>query len=482
MNELGSRFARTKIVVLGDVILDSYIMGEVNRLSPEAPVPVVKVNKRSTSLGGAGNVALNLRALGCSASLLAVRGADQSGERVSETLREKGIGDHVLVDPAHITTTKTRVIGHKQQLIRLDEEDTWRVTNAYMEKLVNSFSRELEGANAVILSDYHKGVLNGPIAQIAIQECKKRGLPVFVDPKRRNWERYQGATCITPNTSELDEIYGQATQNTDELLQAIRAMKMNFGIDWFLATRGPEGMCLVGPDDEPLLISATASEVFDVSGAGDTVIATIAAGVAAGVSFKDAAKMSNLAAGVVVRKIGAQPITIGELEIELRNAQHGVKQSASAKIISLEAAKLQVKAWQATGQKVALAFGTFDLLHPGHIYFLNQARKFGNKLVVGLIAENESLLSFKALSPQDRATVLSSVADVDLIIVSGPDQQPATVASALGADALVIDPECALLRKLSNQPGKNVELIHPLKGYSAKEFRDRISNAQKVIL
>jgi D-beta-D-heptose 7-phosphate kinase / D-beta-D-heptose 1-phosphate adenosyltransferase len=467
------------VVVLGDILLDAYIMGEVSRLSPEAPVPIVKVNKRSTSLGGAGNVALNLRALGCSVSLIAVRGADASGDRISAILKERGIGDHVLVDPAHITTTKTRVIAHKQQLVRLDEEDTWAVTDAYMEQLLQHFRSELAGANAVILSDYHKGVLNGSITQMAIQECRRAGIPVFVDPKRKNWERYKGATCITPNTSELEEIYGHVTQNEGELQQAVRSLKKDFEIEWFLATRGAEGMCLIGPDDQALFVSATASEVFDVSGAGDTVIATIAAAVGAGVPFKEAANMSNLAAGVVVRKIGAQPITIGELETELRHAQHGVKWSASAKITSLEAAQLQVKAWQSTGQRVALSFGTFELLHPGHTYFLSQARKFGNRLVVGLISNSESSFNLQVLSPQDRANVLSAVADVDLIIVCEAGYDAAAIASAIGPDALVVDPECHRecepLRKLEQTYSGKVETVRPLQGFTAGEMRGRVS-------
>jgi D-beta-D-heptose 7-phosphate kinase / D-beta-D-heptose 1-phosphate adenosyltransferase len=210
MNDLNDRLQRTKLAVLGDVILDSYIMGEVTRISPEAPVPIVKVKKRATSLGGAGNVALNLRGLGCAVSLLSVRGPDESGECVSRVLKGKEIKDCLLIDHDHTTTTKTRILGQNQQLIRLDEEVTWKDTENYRDELMARLRAELSDANAVILSDYHKGVLNGALTQATIQECKKRGVPVFVDPKRKNWERYLGAMCITPNIPELEEIYGRS--------------------------------------------------------------------------------------------------------------------------------------------------------------------------------------------------------------------------------------------------------------------------------
>lgn len=471
-------FSNCNIIVVGDVILDSYIMGEVTRLSPEAPVPVVRVKKRTTSLGGAGNVALNLIGLGCKVTLLSIRGDDHTGKQVSAILKQKGIRDNIFIDSSHLTTNKTRIIGQGQQLLRLDEEEIWKDSETFGSQLLAQFKDVIEGTDAVILSDYNKGVLNGVIPREIIHMCRAKHIPIFVDPKRKKWERYQKATCITPNISEIEEITGSTIENDEGMLiEVVHSLRKRYEFDWFLATRGAKGMCLVGPEEPPIFIKATAREVYDVSGAGDTVIATLAAAIASGLPFPKAAELSNLAAGIVVGKLGAQPISSAELEAEWQINEIGVKGLNRTKITTLDAAQLQVKAWQAVGEKVIFTYGCFDLLHPGHIYILNQAKELGDRLVVGLNSDATAKRlkgpNRPILPEKDRANMLSALHSVDLIVFF-QDETPLSLIKALEPDILVKEAapnvEEADDCKIVESYGGKVHLILPLEGYSATEI------------
>jgi D-beta-D-heptose 7-phosphate kinase / D-beta-D-heptose 1-phosphate adenosyltransferase len=478
MKSIFPNFSSCNIVVVGDVILDSYIMGEVRRLSPEAPVPVVQVKKKTATLGGAGNVALNLIGLGCKVTLLSIRGDDPQGERVSTILKQNGIRDSLFVDSSHLTTTKTRIIGQGQQLLRLDEEEIREASETFERQFLAQFSKELEGADVVILSDYNKGVLNGAVPREVIHRCRAKRTPVFVDPKRKKWERYQKATCITPNVAEIEEITGSSIENDeDTLVEVAHSLRKRYEFDWFLATRGPKGMCLVGPEEPPVFIKVTAREVYDVSGAGDTVIATLAAAIASGLPFPKAAELSNLAAGIVVGKLGAQPISLAELEAAWRINEIGVMGLDKAKITTLDAAQLQVKAWQASGEKVIFTYGCFDLLHPGHIYLLNQAKELGNRLVVGLNSD-ASAKRLKGpnrpiLPEKDRANMLSALNSVDLIVFF-QEETPLPLIKALEPDILVKG-AARNLEEVAGQEivesyGGKVHLILPLEGYSTTDI------------
>lgn len=414
-------FRSRTIVVAGDVMLDAYVMGEVRRLSPEAPVPIVRVKGQSASPGGAGNVALNVAGLGCRTVLLGVRGDDPAGQRLSAILRGRGIGDRLIVDGGRSTTTKTRIIGQGQQLLRLDEEDTLEGSDRIRERLLTLLEESLGAADAVILSDYDKGVLNGSICTEIIGRCTAKGIPAFVDPKGKDWERYDGATCVTPNTSEVQIVTGKSLEGGNEtsLVECARDLRERYHVEWLLVTRGPQGMCLVGPGDAPFFITSAAREVFDVSGAGDTVIATLAAGVASGLTIPRAAEIANIAAGIVVGKLGSQAIDRKELDAALRMNLSGSLAANGSKITTVEAAQVQVKAWQAAGQNVIYANGSFDLLHPGHIRVLQTARALGDRLVVGLAGDAAARSrggSRATLPEQHRAYVLSALSCVDLIV------------------------------------------------------------------
>jgi D-beta-D-heptose 7-phosphate kinase/D-beta-D-heptose 1-phosphate adenosyltransferase len=422
-----SKLSKSRIIVVGDVMLDVYFSGEVNRISPEAPVPVFWIRQKNATLGAAGNVALNLAKLGCSVDLFGVRGNDAYGEKMSRILRDNGINDRLIVDRAHITTTKTRLVGERQQLIRLDEEEIWECGKKYKSQILQNIEKVLKKANGVILSDYSKGVLTGQITQNIIKLCKVYGRPVFVDPKRKAWERYYGATCITPNISEMEEISGiKIGSDEKKLVKEANRLRKLYKFDWFLATRGRAGMCLVGSDKEPTFISSAAREVFDVSGAGDTVIATFAAAVSSGIPMKVAAEISNLAAGIVVGKVGSQPITIMELESAWKSKELGIIGVNSHKISTLHSAQLRTQTWKAVGEKVVVTHGFFDNINPIHVRDLNQAKTLGDHLVVIVYSDKFSkkyrgkngLLS----NQKDRADMLSALQCVDLVILLDKEQ------------------------------------------------------------
>lgn len=318
MRDLPAKLSDCKILVVGDVIYDLYFGGEVKRLSPEAPVPIVRITKKTSTLGGAGNVALNLTNLGCQVSLFAVRGEDDHGTRISQTLKENGIGDFVQIHPQHITTSKTRIIGQGQQLLRMDEEEIWNGSDVDKTALLNSFQKELKTAHAIILSDYSKGVLTDDIVKSIITLCKDQKVSIFVDPKRRNWQAYRGATCLTPNTSEVEQIVGFSLQDDKgKIIEVAQHLRQEYALDWFVITRGADGICVAGKDHTHF-IKATAREVFDVSGAGDTVIAVLTACFVSGLPFIEAAEIANVAAGIVVGKLGAQPVPLNELQSALK--------------------------------------------------------------------------------------------------------------------------------------------------------------------
>lgn len=417
------QFSNCTIVVIGDLILDVYFMGEVRRLSPEAPVPIVLVKEKTATLGGAGNVALNIRGLGCRAVMVGVRGDDPSGARLEEILRVHGIEGHLITDASRSTTTKTRVIGQGQQLLRLDEEETREVSESVRQSLLAKVEESLSGASAVVLSDYDKGVLNGALPQEIIRIARSHGLPVFVDPKRKGWERYSGATCVTPNTSELEEVTESPIDHDETLLaRSANFLRKKYGIEWCLVTRGSKGMCLVGRDEVPHFISATAREVFDVSGAGDTVIATLACAVSAGFPMSKAAELSNRAAGIVVGKLGSQAIKRAELEADLQTSSHDLRLGGGSKVTDPGAAQIQLKTWRSFGEKTVYLHGCFDDLHHGHIRVLKRAKELGDHLVVGIAGSMKSSGSEKTIDPrllaQNRAIVLSAIDCVDLVVVT----------------------------------------------------------------
>jgi D-beta-D-heptose 7-phosphate kinase/D-beta-D-heptose 1-phosphate adenosyltransferase len=306
-----------KVVVLGDLMLDEYLFGEVSRISPEAPVPIVRVQRERAVLGGAANVAANLRAIGAEALLVGTLQNDAAGQRLQHLLLELDIPtDHLVMDASRPTTIKTRVVGQQQQMIRIDREETAEVSPKVAARLKESLARALEDASALIVSDYAKGVLGGLVLEAVRELCLAANLPWVVDPKPRHRELYHGATLMTPNTRELGELTGLPVRTEAEVAEAGRQLAEDLGLAGLLVTRSEKGMALFAPDAghrEPWTIPTEAREIFDVSGAGDTVIAVFGAAIAAGADWKDAAMLANAAAGVVVGKMGTATVTPAEL-------------------------------------------------------------------------------------------------------------------------------------------------------------------------
>ncbi len=479
------RFDETRVLVVGDCMLDRYLWGEVRRISPEGPVPVVRLKERSETLGGGGNVAANLAALGCRVGLVSVRGADEAGRRLAALAAERGIEASLLTDERRPTVTKTRVIAGAQQLFRLDEEETGEIDAAMCGELLQLVGDRFKHFQALILSDYGKGMLGAPdVCRKLIAMGKRRGIPVLVDPKGQDWRRYRGATCITPNTAELRLAAGLPdTAAKGQLLAVAEDMCRRLELDRLLLTRGARGMYLVGGPRGPHIVRARAREVFDVSGAGDTVVAVMAAGLAGGLEFEESAQLANLAAGIVVGKLGTQPVTFEELVAALR-LEETRNSGMPAKELSLDAALMQVKAWRAAGNSVVFTNGCFDLLHPGHINLLHQARSLGDRLVVGLNTD-ASVQRLKGpkrpiLSQQDRSALLSALGSVDLVLLFDEDT-PLNLISAIKPDILVKGAdyrrEDVVGGDVVESYGGKVCLVPLLKGYSTTDITRRIISA-----
>jgi D-beta-D-heptose 7-phosphate kinase/D-beta-D-heptose 1-phosphate adenosyltransferase len=311
------RLEGRKVAVLGDVMLDEYLFGEVNRISPEAPVPIVRVTREQAVLGGAANVAANLKALGAEPLLIGTLQKDPAGERVLGLLTGLGVSISGLVlDTSRPTIIKTRVIGQQQQMLRIDREESGPPDAAVLLGLKDRLERALSTASALIVSDYAKGTVNEPVMQAVRDLCAARNLPWIVDPKPAHKALYRGATLMTPNTKEASELTTRGARSDMELTIAGRALMAELGLKGLLVTRSERGMALFSAETEhapPYLIPTEAREVFDVSGAGDTVIAAFSAAIAAGADWRDAAMLANAAAGVVVAKVGTATATPAEI-------------------------------------------------------------------------------------------------------------------------------------------------------------------------
>ncbi|SMC44732.1 D-alpha,beta-D-heptose 7-phosphate 1-kinase [Desulfocicer vacuolatum DSM 3385] len=309
------RLSQIKALVVGDVMLDRYIWGDVDRISPEAPVPVVTVGKENHVLGGAGNVAANMAGLGIQVCLVGICGHDESGKIFQNLCQNNGIMPRLIIDQDYPTTVKTRIMARKQQLFRLDREKIQPPSHTLAQKIIAQVQKAMASVDVVILSDYAKGMfLCEQLCRDIILTARECKVPCFVDPKGKNWERYTGASFITPNTMELAAVSQLPMEkDNDTLIASITDVRDQYDIQCLLLTRGEKGMCIADKASAPLFISTAAQEVYDVSGAGDTVISTFAASIAMGMSPDDAAGVANIAAGVVVGKVGTQPICISEL-------------------------------------------------------------------------------------------------------------------------------------------------------------------------
>jgi len=368
------RFDKAQVLVVGDLMLDRYWYGSTSRISPEAPVPVVKVGQREDRIGGAGNVALNIASLGGGASLIAVVGKDEAAEALSLRLHAAGIHCDFQVSEARPTITKLRIISRSQQLLRLDFEDAFgnEDTTLFEEKTRSLLDR----VGALVLSDYAKGGLGDP--QPLISAARQQGIPVLVDPKGTEFSRYRGATLMTPNLHEFEGVVG-ACSSEHELVQKGQALMQQLELDALLVTRGEHGMTLIRPGQPELHLPARAREVFDVTGAGDTVISVLAASLAAGESLPEAVALANIAASIVVAKLGTATVSGPELRRAIQQDQ-----GSERGVLTPEQLAIDLEDARAHGEKIVFTNGCFDILHAGHVGYLEQARKLGDRLIVAV--------------------------------------------------------------------------------------------------
>lgn len=424
-------------LVIGDLMLDRYLIGEVERISPEAPVPVVLLKQENERAGGAANVAANLSLLGIRTTMAGIIGDDAEGRALLDMLRELNIDSAIVTSQQRPSVTKTRILGGHQQMMRLDKESRLAFTESENNALHEQVSQAIaQKPDVIILSDYAKGVLSDALCQAVIAQAKALGIPVLVDPKGRDYTKYQGATALTPNKKETSEACDIDAMDTDRLLQAAADLRDRLGLAFLAVTRGEEGISLL-EQNETIHIPAAAKQVFDVSGAGDTVIATLAAGLVHGLSHRQAFELANIAAGIVVGKVGTVPVNREELLAELIS-QDSVEQAD--KICELETLLGRVRQWRQQKKRIVFTNGCFDLLHAGHVTYLEAARKTGDKLILGLNTDR-SVSALKGPSrpvihEADRARVLAALEAVDAVILFDEDT-PLQLIDAIRPDVIV---------------------------------------------
>ncbi|MCK3657287.1 bifunctional heptose 7-phosphate kinase/heptose 1-phosphate adenyltransferase [Pasteurellaceae bacterium Pebbles2] len=457
MTQYSAQFPQANVLVLGDVMLDRYWFGATNRISPEAPVPVVRVQQNEERAGGAANVAMNIASLNVPVQLLGLTGNDEAGNALTQLLEQQKIQcDFVRLD-SHPTITKLRILSRHQQLLRLDFEDDFHQVSS--QDLLQKLESAVQNCGALILSDYGKGTLSD--VQQMIQIARKANVPVLIDPKGTDFERYRGATLLTPNMSEFEAVVGKC-HNDEEIIEKGLKLISDINLTALLVTRSEKGMTLLRPNQPAYHLPTEAKEVFDVTGAGDTVISVLATALADKRSFEEACYLANVAAGIVVGKLGTSTVST----VELENAIHG-RTATGFGIMSESDLKAAVKLAKDRGEKIVMTNGCFDILHPGHVSYLENARKLGDRLIVAVNTD----ASVKRLKGEtrpindlhSRMAVLAGLASVDWLVefsedtpqrligeilpdllVKGGDYKPEEIAGAKevwanGGDVLVLN-------------------------------------------
>ncbi|HVB58993.1 MAG TPA: D-glycero-beta-D-manno-heptose-7-phosphate kinase [Candidatus Acidoferrales bacterium] len=472
-----SGFHHRRLLVIGDLMLDRYLWGAVDRISPEAPVPVVRIDHRTSCAGGAANVAANLRSLGCAVSLAGVLGVDEDGRELLRMLENSGIESRaVLSVSGRPTICKTRILGGRQQMLRLDVEKPGEIEWELKNKFLSAAEAQIPGCSAIILSDYGKGLLSDSVCQALIGRARDLGIPVLVDPKGLHYEKYAGCDVICPNRSELGAAVSTDCENLELLLQKGERLRSDLGVGAFVVTLSEMGIALL-TSEGMRRFPALAREVFDVSGAGDTVIATIAAGIAAGLHLHDAIRLANLAAGTVIAKLGTVPVSSEELQAALATVG---ETSRADKICSPETLLKRVAQWRIAGRRIAFTNGCFDLLHVGHLELLRQAKQEGDCLVVALNTDR-SVRALRGagrpiISEDARINLVSALPFVDAVVLFD-EETPVNLIRAIRPNVLVkgtdySEEEVVGAHEMKTWGGR-VALIPLLEGFSTTAILKR---------
>jgi len=424
------QFDLSHVLIVGDVMLDRYWHGASHRVSPEAPVPIVNVSQEEERPGGAGNVALNIAALGGRVSLIGVVGDDPAAKMLKNCLDAAGIFSDFQISQTKPTITKLRVMSRHQQLLRMDFEEVFGQEDSHL--FDSKINPVLPHADILVLSDYAKGSLQD--CQSLIKRARATGIPVLVDPKGGDFSRYQGASLLTPNITEFETVVGHCASEHEVVSKGLQLIA-SLGIDALLVTRGEMGMTLIRPHQPAIHLPARAREVYDVTGAGDTVIAVLAAVLAAGHSLPDAMALANLAAGIVVGKLGAATVSAPELRRAI-HSEHGAERG----VVTEEQLLHAIEDARANGERIVFTNGCFDIIHAGHVGYLDEARKQGDRLIVAL-NNDASVRRLKGqsrpINPVDRRmAVLAGLESVDWVI-SFSDDTPERLLRRIKPDVLV---------------------------------------------
>jgi D-beta-D-heptose 7-phosphate kinase/D-beta-D-heptose 1-phosphate adenosyltransferase len=463
---------------VGDVMLDRYIWGEVSRISPEAPIPIVQSTHESEQPGGAANVAMNIARLGAHVTLVGLTGGDQDEALLAQHLRANNIDPRFVSCDGFPTITKTRVVCGRQQMIRFDRENLACRSEANYDRLLDLAIGMLPKVDVVVLSDYAKGALAPHVCQAVILEAKRLSIPVLVDPKANDFGRYKGATTICPNLNELAAALREDSRDLDTLLSAAERMLEELDISHLTVTLGEQGIAVVKPGMK-LFAAANARQVFDVSGAGDTVISVLALCMASGVATEQSIQLANLAAGIVVGKLGTAPIEKQEL---LNLLGPALAVHAEDKLApTLEELVRRVNRWRANAERIVFTNGCFDLLHAGHIALLEEARHHGERLIVA-VNSDASVAALKGVnrpvvSEGSRARVLAALAAVDAVIVFD-DATPLELILATQPDVIVkggdYDPNTVVGAKEAESWGGRVVIVPIVEGHSTTGMIERL--------
>lgn len=469
-------FEKARIIVVGDVMLDCYWHGDTNRISPEAPVPVVHVKDIQERVGGAGNVALNISAIGSEVKLFGVVGDDDAGKSIDAQLKAAKVEPFLTKQSNHPTIRKLRVVGRHQQLIRLDFEENLSQTD--YEPMLIEYQKHLANTDIVVLSDYHKGTLTQ--SQQFIQLAKARNIPILVDPKNIDLDVYRGATIVTPNYCEFEAVVGHC-QSESEIEAKARALLCKHDFKALLITRGKDGMSLIRSGQPAIHLPTKAQDVYDVTGAGDTVIAILAAALAVGEDLSQAIIFANAAAGVVVRKFGASTVSIAELRRAMQRLQ-----DPWAAILDEDLLLQQVQDAKAHGEKIVMTNGCFDILHSGHVTYLEKAKDLGKRLVIA-VNDDDSVRRLKGAdrpinNVEQRMLVLAALRAVDWVVKFSEDT-PERLIKKISPDILVkggdyrVDQIAGATHVLNS--GGEVVIVPFEDGFSTTSMLKRIRGDQK---
>ena len=464
-----------KIIVVGDLMIDHYLWGSCERISPEAPVQVVNVKRESTVLGGAGNVINNLRALGAQVDVISVVGGCEISDELKALLSDIGVNSNYLIKQKdRITSKKSRIIAAQQQVVRYDRESKDAINQQSQDKLLSTYNSMLNGYDAVLLSDYGKGVLTPELTQALIQRANKLNIKVLIDPKGLDYSKYRGAYLLTPNKKEASEATQITINNNESLARAIAQLKQVCELEVSLITLSEQGVAIF--DNELRIHPTVAREVYDVTGAGDTVLASLGFALSCGYDIDQAVEFSNLAAGVVVGKIGSATATLDEI-IEYKSSLH--QPSSDAHIKTWEEISLLSNNLKEKGKKIVFTNGCFDLLHAGHVRYLEAAKRFGDVLIVGLNSDR-SVHELKGESrpinnENDRASILAALEAVNYVVVFDEDT-PYKLIKTIKPNTLVKGGDYEGKTVVGQDLVDELKLVKFIEGKSTTKTIERIQN------